>query len=105
MRLRSRGREQHVSIQDLNIDKIDIMSILHNLWPWRMEGGGCGVGELCRPSSHVSMDVIIISRWSPLRVQAECRMTVEGNTASMTSDELIFGKSRRPEWGDKFVKI
>ena len=32
-------------------------------------------------------------------------MTVEGNTASMTSDELIFGKSRRPERGDKFVKI
>ena len=54
------------------------------------------MGELCRPSSHVSMDVIIISRWSPLRVQDECQMTVEGNTASMTSDELIFGKSRRP---------
>ena len=32
MRLRSRGREQqHVTSQDLNIDKIDIMSILHNL--------------------------------------------------------------------------
>ena len=71
-----------------------------------MEGGGSGVGELCRPSSHVSMDVIIIiSRWSPLRVQDECRMTVEGNSASMTSDELIFGKSRRPERGDKLVKI
>ena len=56
-------------------------------------------------SSHVSMDVIIISRRSPLRVQDECQMTVEGNTASMTSDELIFGKSRRPEWGDKLVKI
>ena len=67
---------------------------------WRLWRGGT-----VQTSSHVSMDVIIISRRSPLRVQGECQMTVEGNTASMTSDELIFGKSRRPEWGDKLVKI